>query len=118
MLGECQALFLNCLLQVHVPDWHPDPIRGYSVRGGYQLLTSQQLDTMVAAEELMWHKQEPGRCLFLLGDFYEIGCPLELIWQLAASSLQKLICACQVAVVWNLPNICSYHAISLAHFGL
>ncbi|GAU42130.1 hypothetical protein TSUD_351040 [Trifolium subterraneum] len=44
MLGECQTLLLDIILQAHTPYmwiWHLDPVRGYSVRGAYQLLTSQ-----------------------------------------------------------------------------
>ncbi|MCI88503.1 receptor-like kinase, partial [Trifolium medium] len=36
MLGECQALLHNFLLQASSSDlwqWQPDPIRGYSVQG-------------------------------------------------------------------------------------
>jgi hypothetical protein len=45
MLGECQTLLHDISLQVQVPNmwqWQFDPIRGYSVNGAYQLLTSQQ----------------------------------------------------------------------------
>ncbi|MCI70357.1 hypothetical protein A2U01_0091620, partial [Trifolium medium] len=37
--------------------WQPDPDRGYSVRGAYQLLTSQQPTALDVAEDLTWHKQ-------------------------------------------------------------
>ncbi|KAK2447138.1 hypothetical protein QL285_006530 [Trifolium repens] len=39
--------------------WQPDPDTGYSVRGAYQLLTSQDSFTLGAAEDLVWHKQVP-----------------------------------------------------------
>ncbi|GAU39864.1 hypothetical protein TSUD_69120 [Trifolium subterraneum] len=44
MLGECQNLLHDFFLQAQYPDswhWRPDPTRGFSVRGAYQLLTSQ-----------------------------------------------------------------------------
>jgi hypothetical protein len=44
MLVECQKLLLNLLLHAPSPymwQWQIDPDRGYSVRGAYQLLTSQ-----------------------------------------------------------------------------
>jgi hypothetical protein len=56
MLGECQALLHNLLLQVQSPDlwqWQLDPDRGYSVRGAYQILTSQQPAPLSAAEDLL-----------------------------------------------------------------
>ncbi|MCI94652.1 hypothetical protein A2U01_0115950, partial [Trifolium medium] len=33
--------------------WQPDPIRGYSIQGAYQLLTSQQTVSLDAAEDLI-----------------------------------------------------------------
>ncbi|MCI68522.1 hypothetical protein A2U01_0089783, partial [Trifolium medium] len=33
--------------------WQLDPVRGYSVHGAYQLLTSQHHVTLDAAEELV-----------------------------------------------------------------
>ncbi|MCI63096.1 hypothetical protein A2U01_0084353, partial [Trifolium medium] len=49
MLCECQVLLNNFLLQAQSPDlwqWQLDPVSGYSVRGAYQILTSQQLDPL------------------------------------------------------------------------
>ncbi|MCI95720.1 O-acyltransferase WSD1, partial [Trifolium medium] len=37
--------------------WQPDPASGYSVRGAYQILTSQQSIVLDAAEGLIWHQQ-------------------------------------------------------------
>ncbi|MCI63842.1 heat-shock protein, partial [Trifolium medium] len=59
-MDKCQALLHNFLLQAQSPDlwqWQPDPVRGYSVRRAYQLLTSQQHDPLDAVEDLIWHKQ-------------------------------------------------------------
>ncbi|MCI95283.1 heat-shock protein, partial [Trifolium medium] len=39
--------------------WRPDPDTGYSVRGAYQFLTSQDPVTLSVAEDLIWHKQVP-----------------------------------------------------------
>ncbi|GAU40818.1 hypothetical protein TSUD_398020 [Trifolium subterraneum] len=39
--------------------WKPDPDKGYTVRGAYQLLTSQVTATMDEAEKLIWHSQVP-----------------------------------------------------------
>ncbi|MCI31917.1 70 kDa peptidyl-prolyl isomerase, partial [Trifolium medium] len=39
--------------------WRPDFTRGYSVRGAYQLLTSQPPDSLDTAADLIWHKQVP-----------------------------------------------------------
>jgi hypothetical protein len=62
MLGKCQSLLLPFTVQAHTPDrwqWRPDPELGYSVRGAYQILTSQDSFTLGEAEDLVWHKQVP-----------------------------------------------------------
>ncbi|GAU21589.1 hypothetical protein TSUD_131730 [Trifolium subterraneum] len=62
MLGECQALLHNFVLQdqsLDVWHWRPDPIRGYSVREAYQILTSHQSMPLADVEDLIWHKQVP-----------------------------------------------------------
>ncbi|MCI64586.1 heat-shock protein, partial [Trifolium medium] len=62
MLRECQYLLHDFVLQVQSPDmwlWRLDPVRGYSVRGAYQLLTSLPFDSLDAAADLIWHKQVP-----------------------------------------------------------
>ncbi|PNX68374.1 helicase-like protein, partial [Trifolium pratense] len=46
----------------HVPDrwqWQPDLDDVYTVRGAYQLLTSQDAVTLDAASDLIWHRQVP-----------------------------------------------------------
>jgi hypothetical protein len=58
LLRECQSLLLSVHVQAQSPDewrWQPDPDTGYSVRGDYQLLTSQDSFTLGAAEDLVWH---------------------------------------------------------------
>jgi hypothetical protein len=60
MLRDCQALLHDFSLQAQYPDrwqWRPDSDRGYSVRGAYQLLTSQQHIVLHVAVDLIWHKQ-------------------------------------------------------------
>ncbi|GAU48515.1 hypothetical protein TSUD_244350 [Trifolium subterraneum] len=60
MLRECQTLLLGISLQVQSSDrwqWQPDPDEGYTVRGAYQLLTSQVSATMDDADTLIWHSQ-------------------------------------------------------------
>ncbi|PNX61889.1 hypothetical protein L195_g060886, partial [Trifolium pratense] len=42
---------------IHRWQWRPDPVTGYSVRGAYQLLTSNVLVTMDDADHLIWHPQ-------------------------------------------------------------
>jgi hypothetical protein len=62
MLRECQDLLHDIFLQAQYSDtwlWWPDPDRGYSVHGAYQLLTTQQPVTLDAAEDLNWHKKVP-----------------------------------------------------------
>ncbi|GAU17962.1 hypothetical protein TSUD_330870 [Trifolium subterraneum] len=61
MVEECQALLHNFVLQDQSVDmwlWRPNPIRGYSVLGEYQLLTSHQRIPLIDTEDLIWHKQE------------------------------------------------------------
>ncbi|GAU38578.1 hypothetical protein TSUD_322550 [Trifolium subterraneum] len=53
----------DCVLKkARSPDlwqWQPDPVRGYSVWGGYQILTSQLVDSLGIVDDLIWHKQVP-----------------------------------------------------------
>jgi hypothetical protein len=59
-LRECQSLLLTLSLHGQSSDWwqwQPDPDRGYTVRGAYQLLTSQVSASMDGAEKLIWHPQ-------------------------------------------------------------
>jgi hypothetical protein len=61
-LRECQSLLLTSVLQDQVSDrwlWQPDPDMGYTVRGAYELLTSQDPVTMDDAERLVWHPHVP-----------------------------------------------------------
>ncbi|GAU43105.1 hypothetical protein TSUD_373000 [Trifolium subterraneum] len=62
MLGECKTLLHNFVLQdqsLDVWHWRPDPIREYSVREAYQILTSHQSMPLADVEDLIWHKQVP-----------------------------------------------------------
>ncbi|CAJ2666213.1 unnamed protein product [Trifolium pratense] len=62
LLGECQTLLLDISLQDQILDrwqWRPDPDTGYTVRGAYQILTSQASVTLHTAENLIWHPQVP-----------------------------------------------------------
>ncbi|KAK2449586.1 hypothetical protein QL285_008771 [Trifolium repens] len=52
-LRECRALLLICW------QWRPDPDMGYTVRGAYQLLTTQAPVTMDDAAKLVWHPLVP-----------------------------------------------------------
>jgi hypothetical protein len=75
MLGECQTLLHDISLQVQVPNmwqWQFDPIRGYSVNGAYQLLTSQQrLLLWMQLKILFGTNRSPWRYLFSPGDYWE-----------------------------------------------
>ncbi|MCI65236.1 helicase-like protein, partial [Trifolium medium] len=49
-------------VQDHVSDrwqWQPDLDEGYTVRGAYQLLTTQDAVTLDVAAGLIWHTQVP-----------------------------------------------------------
>jgi hypothetical protein len=62
MLRECQTLLLPFNVQDDTPDiwqWQPDPDTGYTVRGAYQLLTSQDPVPLGIADDLVWHRQVP-----------------------------------------------------------
>jgi hypothetical protein len=61
-IGGVSGFLLDFFLQAQCPDtwlWRLDSDRGYSVRGAYQFLTSQQPVTLDAAEDLIWHRQVP-----------------------------------------------------------
>ncbi|MCI42532.1 hypothetical protein A2U01_0063769, partial [Trifolium medium] len=60
MLGECQTLLLSLSLQAQSSDrwqWQSDPDKRYSIRGAYQLLTSQDSIFLDTAAGLIWHTQ-------------------------------------------------------------
>ncbi|CAJ2643991.1 unnamed protein product [Trifolium pratense] len=62
LLRECQFLLLDISLQDQTSDswqWSPDPDAGYTVAGGYQILTHQTSVALHDAENLIWHPQVP-----------------------------------------------------------
>ncbi|CAJ2641323.1 unnamed protein product [Trifolium pratense] len=62
LLRECQLLLLDISLQDQTLDrwqWSPDPDAGYTVAGGYQILTHQASVALHDAENLIWHPQVP-----------------------------------------------------------
>jgi hypothetical protein len=65
MLGECQTLLFPFIVQAGSPNvwavwqWQPDHDTGYSVRGAYHLLTSQDSVIVGETNDLVWHKQVP-----------------------------------------------------------
>jgi len=68
MLANCRSLLSNVILQPNVSDiwqWHPDLAGGYSVRSGYQLLTSQEHRVLDASEKLIWHSHVPMKVSIL-----------------------------------------------------
>ncbi|GAU39342.1 hypothetical protein TSUD_60930 [Trifolium subterraneum] len=72
MLGECQDLLLTISLQAHSSDrwlWQPDLEGGYTVRGAYQLLTTQDVAPLDVAAGLIWHTQVPVKVSILAWRF-------------------------------------------------
>lgn len=62
LLGECRTLLLDVFLSPNVTDrwvWLPDPVGGYTVRGAYDVLTSQDQIIEASVTDLVWHKQVP-----------------------------------------------------------
>ena len=62
MLAECRALLLDVSLYSNVADrwlWLPDPSRGYTVRGAYDLLSTREDPLAEPTSELIWHSQVP-----------------------------------------------------------
>ncbi|XP_024626839.1 uncharacterized protein [Medicago truncatula] len=62
LLVECRLLLANVSLQplsYDVWQWQPDPGQGYTIRGAYALLTSQEEQQDSLCEDLVWHKQVP-----------------------------------------------------------
>jgi len=60
MLGECRILFHSFSLHHNCTDhwqWRLDPTGGYSVRGVYQLMSTQEVHNSNATSDLIWHKQ-------------------------------------------------------------
>jgi len=59
MLAECRLLLSYVSLQSTSPDvwqWLPDPSRGCSVCGVYDMLTTQEHPPVCSDLELIWHK--------------------------------------------------------------
>jgi hypothetical protein len=57
-VGRVSDFTSPVFLQVQSPDtwqWQPNLVRGYSVRGAYQLLTSRHLVPQDAVADLIWH---------------------------------------------------------------
>jgi hypothetical protein len=62
MLAKCRVFLSNVILQHNVSDtwqWQPDLVGGYSVRLGYEILTTQDHHVLDAAQNLIWHPQVP-----------------------------------------------------------
>jgi len=62
LLEECRLLLNNFVLQTDVTDrwqWLPDIAGGYTVRGAYQILTTQVAPLRDETRDLVWHKQVP-----------------------------------------------------------
>ena len=65
---ECRILLSTIVLQPNVPDkwqWLPDIEGGYSVRTGYQLLSSQDVIQADTPDDLIWHTQVPLKVTIL-----------------------------------------------------
>jgi len=62
MLEECRIFISNVFLLPNVSDtwqWQLDPVGGYSVRSGYEVLAYQEHHVLDAAQNLIWHPQVP-----------------------------------------------------------
>ena len=62
LLGKCRSLLHDISLQSNSTyqwRWRYDHCGGYSVKGAYKLLTSQESYSVAAASYLIWHKQVP-----------------------------------------------------------
>ena len=62
LVEECRELLLTVSLQDNSCDrwlWMPDPSGGYTVRGAYDMLTSQDFPFVHQTSEFSWHKQVP-----------------------------------------------------------
>jgi len=60
MLADRRSLLSNVILQPNVSEilqWHPDLAGGYSVRLGYEILSTQDHHVLDAEEKLIWHTQ-------------------------------------------------------------
>ena len=57
LLGECRILLSGISLQHNSTNqWWIDPISGYSVKGVYRMLTSQETVSSDATTNLIWQK--------------------------------------------------------------
>jgi hypothetical protein len=82
MLVECRTLLHGVSLQSNVTyqwQWQLDPLGGYSVRGVYQLLTSQESIHVEFEADLIWHNQVPLKVLIFAWRLRVTGCQLKKI---------------------------------------
>ncbi|CAJ2637778.1 unnamed protein product [Trifolium pratense] len=133
-LRECQFLLLDISLQDQTLDrwqWSPDPDTGYTVAGGYQILTHQVHAALHDAENLIWHPQVPLKVSIfawrLLRDRLPTRANLVTRGVLSSTvdscvfgcggteSVHHLFLSCSIAVsLWDL--VCAWAGISSMEF--
>ena len=120
LLKECRLLLLNVSLQplsYDVWQWLPDPSGGYFVPSVYAMLTTQQVLQVSQDVDLIWHKQVPQRCLFLLGGCFVNAFLQNQIWHYVVLLMQRRHCMLRDAARWMMLVTCFCHALDLGLCG-
>ncbi|CAJ2653733.1 unnamed protein product [Trifolium pratense] len=117
LLRECQLLLLDISLQDQTLDrwqWSPDPDAGYTVAGGYQILTHQVYVALHDAENLIWHRQVPLKVSIFAWRLLRDRLPTRanlVIRGVLASTADSCVFGCGVTeTVHHLFSSCSFAA--------
>ena len=121
-ITECRLLLSDVSLQPFSYDvwqWLLDPFGGYSVRGVYDMLTTQENPQVLQNNDLIWHKQVPLKVSIfawrLIRDRLPTKTNLVLRGVLDTEACQ---CVSGCAVRWRMLVTCSCCVRALGRCGL
>ena len=116
-MEERRDLLLTVTLQVSSSDrwiWLPDQSGGYTVRGVYDLLTSQEQPLLQQNLELIWHKQVPLKVSIFVWRMLRDRLPTkENLANLGIISMKAWLCRAGCGQVEDLNHL----FISCPYFG-
>lgn len=117
LVEECRALLLTVSLQDSVLDrwlWLPNHDDGYSVRGVYDMLTSQEQPQLHHNVDLIWHKQVPLKVSILAWRLMRDRLPTKLnLANRGIPSVEERLCVAGCGIVEDVTHL----FLSCATFG-
>ncbi|XP_024640828.1 uncharacterized protein [Medicago truncatula] len=117
LVEECRALLLTVSLQDSVLDrwlWLPNHDDGYSVRGVYDMLTSQEQPQLHHNVDLIWHKQVPLKVSILAWRLMRDRLPTKLnLANRDILSVEERLCVAGCGIVEDV----THFFLSCATFG-